>query len=97
MTVEPVASTLFLCYNMNMDSPVPIETYLLKGWKLSEFTNWISYKEKDDFLYLLGPDNLILLDEADSKFQKKWKAKMLISPIGMDILNLYFMPPLGNA
>lgn len=79
-----------------MEQPA-IEDYISKGWQLSEFSHWVSYKEKENFIHLLGPDNLVILDEMDSKFQKKWKAKMLISPNGLSILNLYFMPVAGFA
>lgn len=72
-----------------------VEDYLSKGWQLSEFSNWISHKEKKNFLTVLGSKNLILLEEMDAK--NKWKARMLISPEGMSILTLYFMPVSGTG
>ena len=77
--------------------PLTIESYLSQGWKLSEFTHWITYKEKENFLSILGKEHFILLEELDVKVKKKWKAKMLISPVGVQILNLYFMPAYGHA
>ena len=74
-----------------------IDSYISQGWKLSEFSQWISCKEKEDFFQLLGTENFILLDEKESKPHKKWKAKLLISPTGIEILNLYFMPVAGHA
>jgi hypothetical protein len=50
-----------------------IQEFLSKGWILSEFSNWISYRDKENFFSILGRENLILLDEVDAKVRKKWK------------------------
>jgi hypothetical protein len=74
-----------------------IESYISKGWKLSEFSNWLSYQEKENFFTLLGTENFILLDQVESKPHKKWKAKLLISPVGLEKLTLFYMPVAGSA
>jgi len=72
-----------------------LEPYLAQGWKLSEFLNWISEEEKSNFLKIVGQDNIFILDEKS--FSNRWKAKLLISPEGIQILNLFFMPCAGSA
>lgn len=74
-----------------------IEKYMNDGWKLSEFVNWISEVEKDHFFSMIGNGNVIVLNEENHPSKRKWKARMLISPGGLQILNLYFLPAVGSA
>lgn len=83
-----------LLYYLSMEN---YDSYIQDGWRLSEFTDWISNKEKDQFFQMLGNDNIIVISQLESKPHKKWKAKLLISPQGIQILNLYFLPVAGNA
>jgi hypothetical protein len=75
--------------------------YIEKGWKLSEFLHWVTLEDKKNFFKLLGNENFIVLDEVTQN--KKWKAKLLISPIGLEKLEVRLAeihkiasPSLGN-
>lgn len=73
-----------------------MKEYLEEGWKFSEFLNWIPVAARDEFLEVVGEDNIVILDQ-ELKDNKRWRAKMLISPNGVEILNLFFMPTVGSA
>ena len=66
-----------------------------QGWKFSEFFQWVTLTDREQFITMLGEDNLLILDEKYSK--NKWKGKLLISPTGLQILNLFMMPVMGTA
>lgn len=74
-----------------------VNSYVRNGWQLSEFTHWISQEDRQNFLKIVGHDNIVILDQEESPAIRGWRAKMLISPPGIKILDLLFMPVAGNA
>ena len=74
-----------------------IEPYIQQGWQFSEFATWIPIEEKENFLEMIGQENVLVLDQTLHPYRKKWKGRMLISPLGIQILNLLFIPPAGHA
>ena len=71
--------------------------YLAAGWKMSEFMQWIPYQARDEFLTVVGEDNYVILTQHEAPKERLWRARLLISPEGVEILNLFFVPPAGHA
>lgn len=73
------------------------DPYLKQGWRLSEFMNWIPVEAKEELLGMVGENNYVILSEQHTPQKNMWKAQFLISPTGVEILNLYFIPAAGNG
>jgi hypothetical protein len=80
-----------------MITPTKERSYLAKGWKLSEFTVFIPFEARDEFLEVVGNKNYAILSQQEVPEKRLWRAKLLISPEGIEILNLFLVPPAGNA
>ena len=74
-----------------------LDNYLSEGWQLSEFINWITYEGKESFIDMIGEKNIVIIDQKEKPHDNKWKGKLLISPIGIERLNLLFIPAAGTA